>query len=238
MNYILQLNSVLEQFSKHSRLNPTQIILCIPLFQFWNINRFSYKFYFNREEIMQLAKIGSKATYQKSLINLNYWKYIVNLISKKPFKVSKIKFPVYGTTAKQDMDNCETSNEQALVSNTNNNKQKINLNKRGTPQNGLEIFSFFKTKNRSPSDGIKFYHHYQILGWKMRGWVWVFSRILIVAPNPLTRFLIRFSKVFILGPRDSFGYTPLSSKKSSMASRTSVWVRAMEREYRWNSSAV
>ena len=173
MNYILHLNSVLEKFSNNSCLKLTLTRIKIPLFLFWNTNRFLKKFYFNHEDFMQLAKIGFKAAYNKVLINLNYWKYIVNLPFKNPIKNpiknSKIKFPIYGTTAKQVVDKSETSTEQAVVSNTNNNKQKINLNKRGTPQNELEVFSFFKTRNRSPSDGIKFYHHYQNLGWKMMG---------------------------------------------------------------------
>ncbi|MET6989132.1 hypothetical protein [Sediminicola arcticus] len=169
MNYILHLNAVFEQFSKDSRLNPTHISLYMALFQFWNINRFPNKFHISRDEVMQLAKIGSKATYHKCLSNLNDWKYILYFPSYNPFKGSEITLLVFGTTTKQVVDNPETSNEQAVVSNTNNNKQKTNLNKRGTPKNELEVLSFFKAKNKSTKEGLRFYHHYQSLGWKING---------------------------------------------------------------------
>ncbi|ALM08835.1 hypothetical protein SB49_14290 [Sediminicola sp. YIK13] len=169
MNYILHLNAVFEQFSKDSRLNPTHISLYMALFQFWNINRFPNKFHISRDEVMQLAKIGSKATYHKCLSNLNDWKYILYFPSHNPFKGSEISLLVFGTTTKQVVDKSETSNEQAVVSNTNNNKQKTNLNKRGTPKNELEVLSFFKAKNKSSKEGLKFYHHYQSLGWKING---------------------------------------------------------------------
>ncbi len=169
MNYILHLNAVFEQFSKDSRLNPTHISLYMALFQFWNINRFPNKFHISRDEVMQLAKIGSKATYHKCLSNLNDWKYILYFPSYNPFKGSEISLLVFGTTTKQVVDKSKTSNEQAVVSNTNNNKQKTNLNKRGTPKNELEVLSFFKAKNKSSKEGLKFYHHYQSLGWKING---------------------------------------------------------------------
>ncbi|MFT4833176.1 MAG: hypothetical protein ACI815_002840 [Psychroserpens sp.] len=169
MNYIVHLNAVFEQFSKDSRLNPTHISLYMALFQFWNINRFPKKFYISREEVMQMAKIGSKTTYHRCLRNLDDWKYLVYFPSHNPFKGSEITLLVFGTTSKQVLDNPETSMKQAVVSNTNNNKQRTNLNKRGTPKNELEVLSFFKTKNGSPTDGMKFYHHYQSLGWKING---------------------------------------------------------------------
>lgn len=61
MNYIKHLNAVFQQFSMDSRLNPTHISLYVALFQFWNIHRFPEVFYINREEVMVMAKIGSKA---------------------------------------------------------------------------------------------------------------------------------------------------------------------------------
>lgn len=169
MNYIVHLNTVFEQFSKDPRLNSTHISLYMALFQFWNIHRFPKKFYINREEVMQMAKIGSKTTYHRCLKNLNDWKYLVYFPSHNPFKGSEIKLLVFGTTSKQVLDNPETSNGQAVVSNTNINKQKKNLNKRGTPKNELEVLSFFKAKNKSTKEGLRFYHHYQSLGWKING---------------------------------------------------------------------
>jgi len=62
VNYILHLNAVFDQFSKDSRLNPTHISLYVALFQLWNANHFPKEFFVNRDEVMQLAKVGSKST--------------------------------------------------------------------------------------------------------------------------------------------------------------------------------
>ena len=71
MNYIRHLNAVFEQFSKDSRLNPSHVSLYMALFQYWNINRFPEVFYIAREEVMAMAKIGSKATYHRCLRRLD-----------------------------------------------------------------------------------------------------------------------------------------------------------------------
>ena len=67
INYIKHLNAVFNQFSKDNRLNPTHISLYIALFQLWNLNRFLEEFFINRDEVMQLSKIGSKSTYHRCI---------------------------------------------------------------------------------------------------------------------------------------------------------------------------
>ena len=91
VNYIKHLNAVFNQFSKDSRLNPTHISLYIALFQLWNLNRFLEEFFINRDEVMQLSKIGSKSTYHRCIKELNHWKYIVYFPSHNPYRGSKIK---------------------------------------------------------------------------------------------------------------------------------------------------
>ena len=61
MNYIKHLNAAFQKFIEDSRLNPTHVSLYVALFQFWNISRFADCFYINRQEVMQLSKIGSKS---------------------------------------------------------------------------------------------------------------------------------------------------------------------------------
>ena len=169
MNYIKHLNGVFEQFSKDSRLNPTHITLYMALFQFWNFNRFPAVFYINREEIMRMAKIGSKATYHRCLKNLHDWKYILYLPSHNPYKGSQIKMLIFGTTDEQALNKSKTSGEQALVSNTNINKQITNNIKLGAPKNEIEVISFFKTKKWPATEALKFYNHYKSLGWQLSG---------------------------------------------------------------------
>src|SRR5690606_7535479 len=137
INYIKHLNSVFVQFSKDNRLNPTHISLYIALFQLWNLNRFLEEFFINRDEVMQLSKIGSKSTYHRCIKELNHWKYIVYFPSHNPYRGSKIKMLKFGTSSGQVVGHnntqIETSTGQALVpiykhiqtiENKNINKQK------------------------------------------------------------------------------------------------------------------
>ncbi|MGS2763814.1 hypothetical protein [Sinomicrobium sp. M5D2P9] len=119
VNYIKHLNGVFEQFAKDGRLNPTHISLYVALFQLWNINFFKDGFYINREEVMELAKIGSKSTYHRCIKELSHWDYILYTPSHNPYKGSRIKMFDFGTSTGQVVDQSRTkigtSNGQAVV---------------------------------------------------------------------------------------------------------------------------
>ncbi len=169
MNYIKHLNGVFQQFAKDGHLNPTHISLYMALFQFWNINRFPETFFINREEIMRLAKVGSKATYHRCLKLLDSRKYIHYMPSHNPYKGSQIKMLIFDTTHKQDVNKDKTGDEQALVSNTNNTKTILKRNKPRLPKTEIEVIDFFKTMGWPAVEGLKFYNHYQAIGWKLGG---------------------------------------------------------------------
>ncbi len=166
MNYIKHLNAVFKQFSLDSRLNSTHISLYMALFQYWNINRFPEVFYINREEVMKMSKVGSKATYHRCLTSLTHWKYILYLPSHNPYKGSKIKMLKFDTS-------CGTTSEQvvvqALVPYLNINKQITNDNKAKLPKNKIEVIEFFKNQKWSGLEAEKFYNHYNSIGWKIGG---------------------------------------------------------------------
>lgn len=165
MNYIKHLNAVLLKFSEDSRLNPTHISMYLALFQFWNLNRFSDEFYIDRQETMQLSKIGSKTTYHRCLKNLSDWQYIKYLPSHNPFKGSRIKMAIFRTST-------GTSNGQAVVSNINSFKPiqtKDKLSLESTPKNEDVVLIFFKEKGYPELEALKFYNHYQGVGWKIGG---------------------------------------------------------------------
>ena len=169
MNYIKHLNAVFHKIYSDKRLNTTHISLYMALFQFWNINRFPEEFYIDRQEIMQLSKIGSTATYHRCLKQMNTWKYLKYMPSHNPYKGSKIKLFNFSTTSEQVVNEFETSTEQALISNTNINKQIENINKTKLPKNENEVIDFFKKKKWSANEAKKFYNHYQGIGWKIGG---------------------------------------------------------------------
>src|SRR5665811_1161951 len=170
MNYIKHLNAVFQQFSMDSRLNPTHISLYVALFQFWNINRFPEVFYINREEVMTMAKIGSKATYHRCLKRLDDWKYIHYMPSHNPYKGSQIKMLKFGTSSGTTTG---TSSEQevgqALVPYININKQIENDNKHKLPKNENDVLDFFKNRKWPPIEAKKLFNHYSSIGWKVGG---------------------------------------------------------------------
>lgn len=174
MNYIKHLNAVFKRFSTDARLNPTHISLYMALFQFWNIGRFQEQFYINREEVMKMAKIGSKATYHRCLKSLHKWKYIVYLPSHNPFKGSQIKMLIYGTSTDTSRETTSGTSseqvvEQALVPYINSNKQIINDNKHKLPKNENDVLKFFKKQNWPTIEAKKFFNHYNSIGWKLGG---------------------------------------------------------------------
>ena len=169
MNYIKHLNAVFQKFYADKRLNPTHISLYMALFQYWNINRFPKEFYIDRQEIMQLSKIGSKPTYHRCLKQMTTWKYLKYIPSHNPYKGSKINMLIFNTSSEQVVNKHETSTEQALVRNININKQIENINKTKLPKNKFEVIDFFNKKKWPTNEAQKFYNHYQGIGWKIGG---------------------------------------------------------------------
>lgn len=90
MNYIKHLTGFFERIIQEDRLNPTHISLYVALFQFWNVQRFRNPISINREEVMRLSKIASKATYHKCMRELHEMKYITYDPSYNPFRGSLI----------------------------------------------------------------------------------------------------------------------------------------------------
>ncbi|PQJ78973.1 hypothetical protein [Polaribacter porphyrae] len=176
VNFIKHLKGVFIQFSKDNRLNPTHISLYMALFQLWNINRFAEVFYINREEVMQLSKIGSKSTYHRCIKELSHWKYMIYYPSHNPYKGSKIKMFEFGTSSGQVVVHNSTKNEtssgQALVpiyKHIQTNRNNKNVTKLDQPKNENEVIDFFKKENWPEIEAQKFYNHYQGIGWKVGG---------------------------------------------------------------------
>ncbi|TPN87316.1 hypothetical protein [Aquimarina algicola] len=103
MNYIKLLNAAFEKFYFDDRLNPTHISLYMALFQEWNSSRFADEFYVNRRDLMRCAKIGSKSTYHRCVTDLDSWLYLSYFPSNNPYKGSKIKMSIIGTSDEPDV---------------------------------------------------------------------------------------------------------------------------------------
>ncbi len=184
-----------QQFSKDNRLNPTHVSLYMAFFQLWNHNRFPEQFHVNREEVMNLSKIGSKSTYHRCLKELNHYKYLIYHPSHNPFKGSQINMLVFssresGNLIKQSQSHLESTvpnsrqvlgqavdltvpnQGQAVVRIYKHNKQIENNNKRyklEEPKNVKIVIEFFKSKKWPTTEAQKFYNYYQSIGWKLGG---------------------------------------------------------------------
>ncbi len=196
MNYIKLLNAAFEKFYFDDRLNPTHISLYMALFQEWNSCRFMDEFYVNRRELMRVAKIGSKSTYHRCVTDLDSWNYLSYFPSNNPYKGSKIKMSIIGTSDEpvtgqynpileqlaeqyhprsvpleghnhpkngQVVYQHRPTGGQALVSNTNNNKQENNIKQ---PKDRQSVILFFEEKGFDADEGKKFFEHYYEREWQ------------------------------------------------------------------------
>ena len=180
MNYINHLNMVFQRIAKDSNLRPTHISLYLTLFQIWNMNRFSMVFIINRQEVMQMCKIGSLKTYHRCLKDLDKGKYLVYYPSRDMFKGSQVKLIGFGgksdttsgttTATREDITSGTTTTttggtttERAVPHNININKQqKTNI----IPIAKEEVLNFFVEKGWKGVEGNKFFNYYQSTGWK------------------------------------------------------------------------
>lgn len=117
---------------------------------------------------MEMAKVGSTATYHKCIKNLHNWGYLHYYPSKNPFKGSQVKMFIFETSLNQELNKSQTSFEQDLIPNTNNKKLKKNYLKRGAPPKKEEVLAFFKKNNWSANEAKKFFLNYQSVGWVLR----------------------------------------------------------------------
>ena len=185
MNYIKLLNAAFEKFYFDDRLNPTHISLYMALFQEWNSSRFADEFYVNRRDLMRAAKIGSKSTYHRCVTDLDSWLYLCYFPSNNPYKGSKIKMSIIGTSSEPDMGRYNPTleqlaeqyhpirepvvgqhhpiNGQALVSNTNNTKQENYIKQ---PKGRQAVIDFFEESGFDADEGKKFFEHYETRNWQ------------------------------------------------------------------------
>ena len=185
MNYIKLLNAAFEKFYFDDRLNPTHITLYMALFQEWNSSRFADEFYVNRRDLMRAAKIGSKSTYHRCVTDLDSWLYLCYFPSNNPYKGSKIKMSIIGTSdepvsgqynpiLEQLAEQYHPTREpvvyqhrptsgQALVSTINNTKQVNNIKQ---PKGWQAVIDFFIEKGFNADEGKKFFEHYETRNWQ------------------------------------------------------------------------
>ncbi len=196
MNYIKLLNTAFEKFYFDDRLNPTHISLYMALFQEWNSCRFLDEFYVNRRELMRVAKIGSKSTYHRCIVELDNWQYLSYFPSNNPYKGSKIRMaiiepsdePVSGQynpklelLAEQYYPSGvplkgynHSNNGQAMYRHRPTNGQALvsntnNIkqeNQINQPKDCQAVIHFFEENGFDADEGKKFFEHYETRNWQ------------------------------------------------------------------------
>ncbi len=195
MNYIKLLNAAFEKFYFDDRLNPTHISLYMALFQEWNSSRFANEFYVNRRDLMIASKIGSKSTYHRCVTDLDSWEYLSYFPSNNPYKGSKIKMAVIGTSDEPDMGQYNPELEQlaeqyrpkgvpvmgqhypidgqAVDPHRPISGQALvstinntkQVNNIKQPKGWQAVINFFIEKSFNADEGKKFFEHYETRNW-------------------------------------------------------------------------
>lgn len=196
MNYIKLLNGAFEKFFFDDRLNPTHISLYMALFQEWNSSRFADEFYVNRRDLMRCAKIGSKSTYHRCVTDLDSWLYLCYFPSNNPYKGSKIKMSIIGTSDEPDMGRYNPTLEQLaeqyhpirepIVGQhhpingqvvdpyrptsgqalVSNTNNIKQENYIKQPKGWQAVINFFVEKGFNADEGKKFFEHYETRNWQ------------------------------------------------------------------------
>lgn len=178
VNYILQLNAVLEMFNNDNRIKQGHITLYLAFFHLWNRKFFKETLTINRELIMERAKIKSKTTYHNHLRDLDAWGYLKYYPSYHPSRGYKIRMTraclKSGTTSStqevQKLAECVPKPSQKLVTSIKH-KTKENLNKQ--PKiifNESEVILFFQKNNWPEIEARKFYVFIKLKKWKTDNW--------------------------------------------------------------------
>lgn len=196
MNYIKLLNAAFEKFYFDDRLNPTHISLYMALFQEWNSSRFADELYVNRRDLMRVAKIGSKSTYHRCITDLDAWLYLSYFPSNNPYKGSKIKMSIIGTsdepamgrynpTLEQLAEHYHPIREPVVGQHRPMNGQAVNQhrpvsgqalvstinntkqeNNIKQPKGWQAVIDFFIEKSFNVDEGKKFFEHYETRNWQ------------------------------------------------------------------------
>lgn len=91
VNFIKQSVAFARHIPIDDRLTPYHISMYYAYFHLWNDERFDNPFRMYRNDVMDLAAIGSTTTFRKCLNDLNRWEYLLYLPSQSKHRPSKVQ---------------------------------------------------------------------------------------------------------------------------------------------------
>ncbi|WP_207420217.1 hypothetical protein [Desertivirga brevis] len=167
MNYILHLNAFFKKANADPRMKAYHISLYMGIFQLWNATHFRTSFYVSRQELMELAKIGSTTTYHQYLKDLDAWNYIQYFPSKDISSGSRIRCITFATSSRtskatSDDTNADTNNVLQLVPSNKHIETLENSTKSISIKN---IKKFFEENGSTSRQAKKFIDYYEARDW-------------------------------------------------------------------------
>lgn len=197
VNYIEHLSTFFGMIYDDGRLSSAHISLYVALFQFWNINRFQNPISICRGEVMNLSKIGSKATYTRCLKELDEWGFIQYTPSFNPIKgslvnlytfgkgtghgnengfgkgnvrvVGKVVVPSINSINITNKRNIINYREENEISSSEQKKKKKVSSSIFTAPTVSEAEQFFTEHHATSLEANRFYNHFQSNGWLVGG---------------------------------------------------------------------
>jgi hypothetical protein len=99
VNFIHQFLLAIDKIQETDDMNPTHVSLYFGLFTMWNLNHFNNPISINRDQVMEVSKIGSKRTYLKCIRDLEKMGFIEYKPSKNPVRGSLVNMCSLGTSS-------------------------------------------------------------------------------------------------------------------------------------------
>ncbi len=94
MERIDELRLYINRMVWDNRLRPVHIALSMALYHAWMTNQFQQTYHVSRRQLMQASHIQSKATYHKTLRELQAFGYVEYLPSRHPVNGSSVKLGI------------------------------------------------------------------------------------------------------------------------------------------------
>ena len=189
-NFIIHFNKCCEIFGNDDRFTISHLALYVSLFYHWNKKKFINNMPISRDDVMQIACMGSYTTYHRSLKDLHEWGYIEYTPSHHPNVPSRVT--VYDIIAVYNPHDFDTTPDTTTVPdvipsiNSLNNINSINKTKgdalapvkkmdtsgstrHSRPIDLKEAADYFREQKSTVREAEKFFNHYQANTWRLGG---------------------------------------------------------------------
>jgi hypothetical protein len=189
-NFIIHFNKSCETFGGDDRMTCFHLAIYMSLFYHWNKKKFMSNMPISRDDVMQIACVGSYNTYYRCLKDLHTWGYITYVPSNHPNIPSRVTIHditrpggsiiidiTPDITAVPDV--IPSINSLNVVNTINETKGKAlapikKIDSSGTTRHSRpidlkEAADYFREQKSTVREAEKFFNYYQGNGWQLGG---------------------------------------------------------------------